>query len=51
MKVMFIGGVIAVLIGQGLLNDLTNIDYAKLIVAPPRVFSFTSEFIMFLNLN
>ena len=48
---MFIGGITAVLIGQGLLNDLINTDYIELIVAPHLVFSFTREFIIFINLN
>jgi len=48
---MFIGGVIAVLIGQGLLNDLTNIDRAELIVAPHQAFSFINESITSIELN
>jgi len=47
---MFIGGT-AVPIGQGLLNDLTNIDYVELMVASHLVFSLTSESITFINLN
>ena len=48
---MFIGGVAAVLIGQGLLNDLTNNDYVELVVAPHLAFSLTSESITSVKLN
>ena len=51
MEVMFIGGVTAILIGQGLLNDPINTDFVKLIVAPHLVFSFTNESITSINLN
>jgi len=40
---MFIGGLTAVLIGQGSLNDLPNTNYIELIVAPFLLFSLTSE--------
>jgi len=48
---MLIGGATAVLIGQDLLNELTNTDYAELIGAPRRIFALASESITFINLN
>jgi len=48
---MFIEGIIAILIEQGLLNDLANIDYVELVVAPNLVFSFTTNFITSGKLN
>jgi len=51
MEVMFNGGVTVVLIGHGLLNNLTNTDYVEHIVAPHPVFSFTNESIISFDLN
>ena len=48
---MFIRGVTAVLIGQGLLNDLSDTDYIEPIVAPHLVFSLASETITSITLN
>jgi len=48
---MFIGGITAVLIGQGLPKDLTNTDYVELIIAPHLVFSFINESFTFINPN
>ena len=48
---MFIGGIIAVLIKQGFLNGLTDIDYVVLIDAPHLVFSFINESITSIALN
>jgi len=42
---MLIGSIIVVLIGQGLLNYITNANYFEPMVAPHRAYSFTSEFI------
>jgi len=48
---MFTGGVTAVLIEQGLLHDLPNIDHIEPIFAAHLVFSLTSEYITSIALN
>jgi len=48
---MFIGGVTVVLIGQVLLNDVTNTDYVKLIIAPHLLFSLIVNLSPSINLN
>jgi len=48
---MLIGGVIAVLIEQDLLNYLANTVHVELVVARHPAFSFTGELVIAIKLN
>jgi len=45
------GGIAVVLIGQGLLNFLTNIDRIELVVFSSFSISYTSEFVASIKLD